>query len=55
LAFARFAGVIRTADRFSTASRRDFAICSFTTSHLTLACVASPDSFLVFFVFIEQA
>jgi hypothetical protein len=55
LAFARFAGVIRTADRFNTSSPADFAMRSFATSYLTLARVASPDAFLVFFLFIEHA
>jgi hypothetical protein len=48
------AGLIRLADRFKTSSRADFAMRGFAISFLTLARVAAPDSFLVFFSFIEH-
>jgi len=54
LAFTRLAGVIRPADRFNTSSRADFAMRGFAISSWTLARVASPDSFLVFFFLIEH-
>jgi hypothetical protein len=53
LAFTRLAGVIRPADRFNT-SRADFAMRGFAISSWTLARVASPDSFLVFFFLIAH-
>jgi hypothetical protein len=54
LAFTRLACVIRPADRFNTSSRADFAMRGFAISSWTLARVASPDSFLVFFFLIEH-
>jgi hypothetical protein len=54
LAFTRLACVIRPADRFNTSSRADFAMRGFAISSWTLARVASPDSLLVFFFFIEH-
>jgi hypothetical protein len=51
LGFCTFCRRIRTA----SSSRADFAIRSFATSYLTPARVASPGSFLVFLLFIEQA
>jgi len=54
LAFTRLAGVIRPADRFNISSRADFAMRGFAISFLTLARVASPDSFLVVFFFTER-
>jgi hypothetical protein len=53
-AFTRLGGAIRPADRFNTSSRADFAMRGFAISSWTLARVASPDSFLVFFFLIEH-
>ncbi len=51
---ARLAGVIPPADRFNISSRADFAMRGFAISFLTLALVASPDSFLASLFFIEH-
>jgi hypothetical protein len=48
------AGLIRPANRFKASSRADFATRGLAISLLTLARVASPDSFLVAFFFIER-
>jgi hypothetical protein len=54
MVLARLPGVIRPANRFKASSRADFAMRGFAISFLTLARVASPDSFSVVFFFIER-
>jgi hypothetical protein len=54
MVLARLPGVIRPANRFKASSRADFAMRGFAISFLTLARVASLDSFLVVFFFIER-
>jgi len=53
LFFYRLPGAIRGVARIISRSRADFAMRGFAISFLTLAHVASPNAFLVFF-FIEH-
>jgi len=54
MVLARLAGVICPANRSKAYSRADFAMRGVAISFLTLARVASPDSFLVVFFFLAR-